>query len=123
MATQKLETSIKPERSGVLPGVVLLALDVADRGQTTAISVLQDARTELRTAVDNSVDFAEKLTAALFRLARKSVARLDEAGADALSGLHHVVANTLNSARETTRAAAELATTASNGVAGHHAAA
>jgi hypothetical protein len=108
----------KAERGGVLPGVVHLALDVADRGQATAIAILQDARIELRGAVEGGVDLAEKVAAALFRVARKSVQRVDEASAETLAGVGQVLAGAVKSARETTRAAAELATAASSGVTG-----
>ena len=49
--TQKTETPTV--RYGVLPGVVHLAIDVADKSQSTALAVLQDARAELRIAVDH----------------------------------------------------------------------
>lgn len=128
MANQKTETSstvtpsssiTKAERGGVLPGVVHLALDVADRGQATAIAILQDARIELRGAVEGGVDLAEKIAAAFFRVARKSVQRVDDASAETLTGVGQVLAGAVKSARDTTRAAAELATTASSGVTGH----
>jgi len=128
MANQKTETPstitstssiTKAERGGVLPDVVHLALDVADRGQATAIAILQDARIELRGAVEGGVDLAEKIAAALFRVARKSVQRVDEASAETLTGVGQVLAGAVKNARETTRAAAELATTASAGVTGH----
>lgn len=116
MATQKPES--KFDRSGVLPGVVHLALDVADRGQSTAISVLHDARVELRTAVDGGIELVEKLANGAFRFARKLSQRIDEASAEALTGAERVIGGAVKSARETTRAAQELATTAASGVAG-----
>ena len=141
MATQKTETSAssssssspspssspsssfssitKTERSGLLPGVVHLALDIADRGQSTALALLQDARIELRGAVDGGVDLAEKVAAGFFRFARKGIQRVDDASAETLSGVGHVLAGAVKHARETTHAAAELATTASSGVTGH----
>src|SRR5262245_115233 len=107
MAATKLETSpLKTtDRAGVLPSVVHLALDVADRSQSTAVAVLQDARIEIRSAVDSGIDLAEKLAAAMFRFARKSVGRVDEASADALSGVGSVMTSAVKSARETTLAA------------------
>lgn len=108
----------KSERSGILPGVVHLALDVADRGQSAAIAVLQDARAELRVALETGVDFAEKLAASAFRFARKSISRVDDASTEALTGAGTVLSGAIHSARETTRAAAELATTATSGIAG-----
>jgi hypothetical protein len=127
MASQKTETVITTKsevtRSGFVPAVVHLALDVADRGQSTAVSVLQDARTELRSAVDSGIDLAEKLVAGALRFARASVTRVDLASAEALTGVERVLGGAVKNARETTRAAAELATTASAGVTGQHASA
>lgn len=108
---------------GVLPNVVHLALDVADRSQSTAIAVLNDARTELRAAVDQGIDFAEKLATAAFRFARKTVSRVDEGTAETLTGVERVLGGAVKSARETTRAATELASTTAAGVTGTAAAA
>jgi hypothetical protein len=122
MASPKTETAptvaSKSERSGILPSVVFLALDVAERGQATAIAVLQDARGELRGAADHGVELAEKLAAAVLRFARKGIQRVDEASAEALDGAGRVLGGAVRSARETTRAAAELATTATTGLTG-----
>lgn len=127
MASQKTETVLttKPEatKTGFVPAVVHLALDVADRGQSTAVSLLQDARSELRIAVDSGIDLAEKLVAGALRFARKSVAKVDDASAETLGGVERVLGGAVKNARETTRAAAELATTASAGVTGQHASA
>ena len=113
-------TIAKPEtsaaRHGVLPGVVHLALDVADKSQSTAIAVLQDARIELRAVVEHGIELAEKLTAAGFRFARKAVQRIDEATNEALSGTERTIGGAVRTARETTNAAAQLATTAVSGV-------
>jgi len=127
MANQKTESIPTPslakaERNGLLPGVVHLALDIVDRGQSTTIAVLQDARAELRTALETSVDWAEKLAASAFRFARKSIQRVDDASAEALAGAGYVVSGAIRSARETTRVATELATTATSGLAGQAAA-
>lgn len=103
-------------RHGVLPGVVHLALDVADRGQSTALAVLQDARIELRTAVDQAIELAEKLTAAAFRFTRKAVQRVDEATSETLTGAERVLGGAVKTARDTTNAAAQLANTAVSGV-------
>ena len=113
MATQKSEMkSEKTDRNGVRPGVIHLALDVADRGQSTAVAVLQDARAELRTAVDGGIDFAEKLAAGAFRFARKLVAKIDEAGIDALNGAERTLAGAIKNAHDTAEAGKELATSA-----------
>jgi hypothetical protein len=103
-------------RHGILPGVVHLALDVADKGQSTVFSVLHDARGELRTAVESGLDLAEKLSAAALRFSRKAVQRFDEVGGEALTGAERLIGGAVKSARETTNAAAQLATTAVSGV-------
>jgi hypothetical protein len=118
-STPKTET--KGDRRGILPGAVHLALDVADRGQNTALAALQDARVELRTAVDNGIELAEKLAAGAFRFTKKLVQRVDDAGGELLGGVEKLVSGAIKSARETTQAAQELATTATAGVTGRNA--
>jgi hypothetical protein len=113
-ASPKIETP--NTRHGVLPGIVHLVVDVADKGQSTAIAVLQDARIELRTAVDHGIELAEKVTAAAFRFTRKAVQRVDEAAGETLTGAERVLGGAIKTARETTNAAAQLATTAVSGV-------
>lgn len=94
----------------VLPRVVHVLLDAADRGQSTALSVLQDARAEVRIAVDGGIDLAEKLAGAAFRFVRKTTLRLDEAGADALTEIERLLDGAIQSARETTNAVSERVT-------------
>ena len=117
MATPKTESRIH----GVVPGVAHLALDVVDRSQSTAIAVLQDVRTELRTVVESGIELAEKTAASLFRLARKVTAKIDEGTAETLSNVERVVGGAVRSARETTRSATDLAQTAIGGVTGANA--
>jgi len=114
MATPK--TDSPPTRHGVLPGVVHLAIDVADKGQSTAFAVLQDARIELRSAVDQGIELVEKVTAAAFRFTRKAVQRLDDATNETLTSAERVLGGAVKTARETTTAAAQLANTAVSGV-------
>ncbi len=109
MAT-KTETKSTELPAGVVPGVVHLALDVADRGQSTVIAVLQDARIELRTAVDSGLELAEKLATGALRFTRKVVQRVDDTSKDAFAGAERALADAVTRARKTTtRAAAELA--------------
>jgi hypothetical protein len=121
MAT-KLETTTTPTftrtdaRTGFVPGVANLALDVADRGQTTVIAVLQDARGELRTFVENGIELAEKTASQLFRFARTFTKRVDDAAAEALSNSERLLGNAVKSARETTKAATDTANTAISGI-------
>src|SRR5262245_55853045 len=109
MTTPKTETP--NARHGILPGVVHLAIDVADKSQSTALAVLQDARVELRTAIDHGIELAEKLTAAGFRFARKAVQRFDDAANETLTGAERVIGGAVKTARDTTNAAAQLANT------------
>jgi hypothetical protein len=127
------ETSISPTKpeartnlagpAGFVPGVAHLALDVVDRSQSTAIAVLQDARTELRVVFDHSIELAEKSAASLFRFARKLGQRVDDGVSETLANAERVIAGAVKSARDTTKAATELAHTAGTGIAGHTASA
>ncbi len=122
MATKSEIKTSDRTGGGVLPNVVHMALDVADRGQSTALAVLQDARTELRSAVDSGLELAEKLATGAVRFARKTVSKLDDAAAEALNKAERTMSSAVNSARETTHAASELASKAASGVAGSHSA-
>src|SRR5512135_3229061 len=99
--TPKTETTLsRSDRQGLVPGVAHLALDVVDRGQSTAIALLQDARTELRAVVDGGIELADKAAASLFRFARKLTARVDEGVAETLSGVERLVGGAVKTARE-----------------------
>jgi len=124
------ETSISPTKpearttpAGFVPGVAHLTLDVVDRSQSTAIAVLQDARAELRVVFDHSIELAEKSAASLFRFARKFGQRVDDGVSQTLGSAEQLISGAVKSARETTKAAAELAHTAGTGIAGHTASA
>ena len=121
--TNRTELSPSTERSGLLPSVVYLAIDVADRTSATALALLQDARAELRAGVDGGIELAENVSRALFRLARKASQRIDEASTETVTAIERTVAGAATSARDTVRAAAELTQTAANGVTGERAAA
>ena len=110
-------------RTGFVPGVAHVALDLVDRGQSTVIALLQDARGELRGVVENGIEMAEKTAGSLFRFARKATQRVDEGTAEALGKVEQLIAGAVKSARETTRAAQDLAQTAAAGVGGSTAAA
>ncbi|MBS1122931.1 MAG: hypothetical protein H6Q90_5159 [Deltaproteobacteria bacterium] len=123
MATHNTDskTDSRTDRHGLMPNVVHLALDVADRGQSTAISVLNDARVELRAAMENGIELAEKLATGAFRFARKLTQRIDEASGEALTGAERALSNAVKTARETTLAAQHLAATATSQVTGRQA--
>ena len=106
------------ERAGFVPGIATLALDVVDRGQTTVIAVLQDARGELRSFVESGIDFAEKGAASLFRFARTLTKRVDDAAGETLTSTERVLAGAVKSARETTKAATDTASSAISRAAG-----
>lgn len=109
-------SSTQAKSRGVVPGVVHLALDVADRGQSTTIALLQDGRTELTSVIVGGVELAEKATASVFRLIKKAIARFDEGTTETLSTVEKLVASTVKTARDTTQ-------TAINGLVGTSAAA
>jgi hypothetical protein len=89
--------------------LVHLALDAANRGQSTAVAVLQDARVEVRTAIEHGIELAEKLSTGALRFARKLVAKIDEAANDGLSGAERALSSAVASAKETaSRTSAEL---------------
>jgi hypothetical protein len=113
MASAKPES---PTRHGVLPAAVHLAIDVADKSQSTAIALLQDARIELRTALEHGIELVEKASAAAFRFTRKAVQRIDEAASETLTSAERTLGGAVKTARETTNAAAQLANTATNGI-------
>src|SRR5262245_8410475 len=117
MATTKTET----RSNGFVPSVVHLALDVADRSQSTAIAVLQEARAELRAVVEHGIEMAEKMATSGFRVARKVPPKLDDASNGTFASVERLLGGAVKSARETTRAAQELATTATAGIAGQNA--
>jgi hypothetical protein len=114
-----MQTVSKTEtRHGIIPGVATFALDLVDRGQSTTIGVLHDVRHELRAAVDGSIELAEKVSASLFRLAKKIVQRIDDASAETLASAEKLVGGAVKNARETSRIAGELAHSAVSGVTG-----
>jgi len=118
MKTETLSRTTTDRAPGFVPGVTHLALDVADRGQSTVIAVLQDARIEIRTLVDNGIELAEKTAAGLFRFARKVTQRVDEGVGETLSSTERLLGGAVKSARETAFAATDTATTAIAGVTG-----
>lgn len=116
---QKIEA--RADRTGVIPGTVHLALDVVDRGQSLALTVINDARAELRAVADGAIELAEKTTAAGFRFAKKLAARLDEAAQETIGNAEKLVGSAVKSARDTTKAAIDLAQVAGQGIAGERA--
>jgi hypothetical protein len=79
-----------------------------ETSKSTAIAVLHDARTELRTAADHGVELAEKLTGGLFRFVKKLNARLDDSSGQALDGVERALV-TARKSREAKREAKKAA--------------
>ncbi len=96
--------------AALVPRVVHFAIDAADRSQSTVIAVLQDARTELRTALDGGLEYAEKLATGALRFSRNLVQRADDTSKDALASAERALTTVVTRARETTRAAEAQAT-------------
>jgi hypothetical protein len=120
---QAPRTERAAERTGVLPGVAFLAVDVAERGNSTTFAVINDARAELRTVADAGLDAIENVAKAVFRFGHKLAQRIDEAAIETLGAVERTFGTAVHAARSTTRAAADLATTAAAGVAGERASA
>jgi hypothetical protein len=114
--TAKTETTT--DRTGLVPTAVYLALDVADKGNAAALGVLQDVRSELRTAIDSTLDLAENVTKGFFRLGHKITQRIDDAAGETLNTAERLIGSAVRTARDSTRAAAELASSATAGVVG-----
>jgi hypothetical protein len=102
----------------VVPGAVTFGLDLADRSNTTVIAILQDARGELRAVVDGALELGDNAARAVFRFARKTAQRIDEATAETLTSLERTLGGTIRTARDTATAAAELASTTAAGLTG-----
>ena len=116
MATEKKEFRI--EKTGFVPGAAHLALDIAERTESTALAVLQDVRGEIRAVVEGGIELAEKTAASAFRIARKITARIDDGVAQTLTGAEQLLGGGIKSLRETTSAARDVATTAVAGLTG-----
>jgi hypothetical protein len=100
----KTETILE-KTTGFLPSAAHLALDVVERTESTAIAVLQDARSEVRAVLEHTIELAEKTAASAFRFARKVTARIDEGFAETLAGTERVLGGAVKSIRETARGA------------------
>src|SRR5580693_6952888 len=116
MTPQKTTTA-----SGIVPGVTHLALDVVDRSQSLVIALLHDARGEIRAVADSAIELAEKTAAASFRFTKKLVQRVDDGISETLTSAEKILGGAVKSARETAKAATDLAHTAQAGLAGERA--
>ncbi len=124
MANEKPTTSTLPrptdknERTGVLLSLASLAIDTSDKGTTAAVGLAQDVRSELRTATDTSIDAVEALVRGLFRIGKRTTARIDEFAAELIGAGERTASGVFKGLRDTTRAAGELATTATGAIIG-----
>ncbi|HEY1551859.1 MAG TPA: hypothetical protein VGG28_28735 [Kofleriaceae bacterium] len=109
--------------SGIVPGVTHLALDVVDRSQSLVIALLHDARGEIRAVADGAIELAEKTAAASFRFTKKLVQRVDDGISETLTSAEKILGGAVKSARDTAKAATDLAHTAQAGLAGERASA
>lgn len=89
---------IDQQRIGIVPGAAQLAIEVVDRTQTTAIAVMHDVRTELRAAIEGSIELTERTVGGMFRIAKKLTQRIDEAAGDTLTNLERLIASSLRGA-------------------------
>jgi len=113
--TRSLDSQKNP---GALVSIATFAVDAGDRTATTAFSVINDVRGELRTAADTSLDALENLLRAFFRVGKRITQRSDELAAELTSAGERTVSGVFRGIRETTRAAGELASTAAGAVIG-----
>jgi microcompartment protein CcmL/EutN len=100
--------------TGALVSVATFAIDAGDRGASTVLGLINDARGELRTAVDTGLDAAENAVRGMFRISKRVTARVDELVAELTSASERTVNSVVRGLRDTTRAAGELAATASS---------
>jgi hypothetical protein len=106
------------ERRGLVPGVVNLSLDVVETVVSNAIAVVDDVRAESHKIVDASIDFGENLAKSVASVSRRVADRIDGGAAGVLVGVKRVVLSAIGSARETSRSATNLASTATAAVVG-----
>ena len=126
MATneRKAPVTTSPTRSldsapkGALVSIASFAVDAGDRTATTAFSVMNDVRGEIRTAVDSGLDTLENIVRGMFRVGKRVTQRADELAADLTSLGERTTAGVFRGLRETTRAAGELASTAASAAVG-----
>jgi len=104
-------TSTTPPR-GALVSIATTAIDVGDRSAQTVFGLIHDVRGELRTAVDQSLDAAENVFRGMFRVGKRVTARVDELAAELTASSERAVGSVIRGLRDTTRAAGELAATA-----------
>ena len=85
-----------------------VAIEVADRSQSTAFALIHELRAETRAAIEAALVLAEKLGSAAVRVARSATVRIDTATAASITDVERWLGGTLAKARE----AAEDAATA-----------
>jgi hypothetical protein len=106
------------DRAGLIMGIAALAIDSTDKSSTVAYGLAQDVRGELRVAADTSIDAIEALVRGFFRIGKRATARIDELAGDLIGAGERTTAGVFRGLRDTTRAAADLATTAAGAIVG-----
>jgi len=118
MSSTTSRTNDKAEKAGLFLSVATLAIDAGDKTSSTAIGFANDVRGELRVVTDASIDAIENAVRGIFRLGKRATARVDELATDLLGAGASTAAGVFRGLRETSRAAGELATTATAAVIG-----
>ena len=85
---------------------------------TTTPLLRSPASRLIRTATDTGIDAVEALVRGLFRIGKRTTARIDEFAADLIGAGERTAAGVFKGLRDTTRAAGELATTAAGAIIG-----
>ena len=81
-----------------------VAIEVADRSQSTTFALLHEVRAETRAAIEAALVLAEKVGSAAVRVARKATVKIDEATAASMTDVERWLGSALARARETAHA-------------------
>jgi hypothetical protein len=81
-----------------------VAIEVADRSQSTAFALIHELRAETRAAIEAALVLAEKLGSAAVRVARSATIRIDTATAASITDVERWLGGTLAKAREAAHA-------------------
>ncbi|MEM9493489.1 MAG: hypothetical protein AAGC55_30350 [Myxococcota bacterium] len=64
-------------RQPVVTSVIALSADFAERGVTTSFELMQEARSEIKSVADATINYADSLTKTAFEFARATSAHLN----------------------------------------------
>lgn len=99
-ATNTQNSTQSSQASLVAATYTMRAIDVVDRMHARTATKLHEARNGMRTRLERALDRAEQLTTKLFEVARSSIQRADQLGADAVNRAQGVLNRGLDTARE-----------------------